>query len=217
MNTVRSCLVASALALLFAVAGYSLSDFPTNATDVRVCCSSPGGDDDDDHPICQYGNRTFRTVEIIGGGPCPEPNSTDADDLQPVRKCCPSDHAYDPGTRSCRPAEHVDTELRGLITELLSSDRIPGTVVGVGYEHGLSQTCPDGHVLVDELVAAGRPLAGHRLLSPNGHNCFDVTPPPARKLVNRMCQPLVQHCGKGNGRYTCVNKCCRGNKIINAE
>lgn len=209
MNTVRSCLAASALALLLAVAADGLTVSSTAATDsVRVCCSTPD-DDGDDRPICRYGNRTFHAVEIIGDGPCPEPNSADADNLRPVWKCCSADQAYDPGTRSCRPADRAVAEFRRLMATQLSSDRIPGAVLGVGYEREPPRWCPDGHVLVDGLVAAGRPP------SSNGHDCFDVTPPPAPRLVNRTCQPRDQHCG--NGRYTCVNKCCKGYKIINAE
>lgn len=211
MNTVRSCSAASVL-LLSVIFGSRLTISVAGDTDAiaRTCCSTPGSG----RPVCRYQNRTFHTIEIIGDEPCPEQNDTSANARQLIRKCCPPDWVYEPGTRTCRPAfgDGSDSvrQFRRLITTTpppLPPDRILAVVIG--YYRG-SPMCQDGDVLVDEPMAAGRPL-------PDDYGCFDMTPLLGQRLVTRTCRPRGVYCGGSIGPYMCVNKCCRGDRMIGPE
>ncbi|VVC43990.1 Methuselah ectodomain, domain 2,GPCR, family 2-like,GPCR, family 2, secretin-like [Cinara cedri] len=224
MNAVRSCFAESALLLLFTVVGPNSIVFATVETAAKssavvrlTCCSTPG--DVGGNPACQYENQTFHRIEIIGGSgfeSCPKPYGSGADALQLVQKCCPPDQNYDPETLSCQAVENGQESTNDfqwlMLKMLLLPDRIRDTVTVLGYKYGPTM-CQDGEVLIDVVnkSTAIEPLLSEDL------NCFDVTPPPGLQLVARKCRPKVPYCDEKSGRYTCVNKCCRGNKIIGSN
>lgn len=207
MNTVRSCFAAAAAVLLLVVAiGWS-------AADAAVCCnsSSVAGGGGVAVASCRNENRTFHTVETIGDGTCDD-NRT----AVPVRKCCPPDRPYDPEVRFCGPAgADGDEYQRRMMQRLRDGFPAAAAAVMVGYNYEPPK-CDTAHVLVDLSVLEVRGLMEAANPSPvelpPGY-CFDLT--PSDELVARTCRPRDQYCGRG--RYTCVNKCCKGDRMIVAE
>lgn len=205
MNAVRSCLAATGTLLVVAI-GWS-------AADAAVCCnsSSVAGGGGVAVASCHNGNRTFHTVEAIGGGTCDD-NQT----AMPVRKCCPPNRPYDPKVRFCGLAEADGDEYQRRTMQRLR-DGFPAvsdvTMVGYNYE---APKCDTANVLVDVSAVEVRGLMEMADPSaaelPPGY-CFDLT--PSNELVARTCRPRDQYCGRG--RYTCVNKCCKGDRMIVAE
>lgn len=208
MKTVRSSFAAAAavLGLLVFIGGFCRSavGVVTATATVVECCdnSSDGG-----RP-CRNGNRTFQAIEAIGGGRCDENAAA-----TPVRKCCPPDQAYDPLVRFCRTTADTD---RHTFRRLLLLDRLlPDTRITVGYDYDPPK-CNGNDVLVDVPADEVRQLLNATELVdspvPGGY-CFDsmTVVNASAALVARACRPRERYC---RGRYTCVNKCCKGDRMI---
>ncbi|CAI6355806.1 unnamed protein product [Macrosiphum euphorbiae] len=205
MNIVRSCFAAIVAFLVVAV-GWS-------ATDAVVCCNSSSVGVGDglgfgfEVTNCQNENRTFHTVEAIGGGTCDDHRTAVT-----VRKCCPPGRPYDPEVRFCGPSGADGGEnLRRMNQRLWGRFRVAADSMMVGY-YFMPPTCNDTQVLVDvPAVEVSRLME----VEPSAVElppdyCFDLT--PSDELVARTCRPRDQYCGKGN--YTCVNKCCMADHIM---
>ncbi|CAH1731186.1 unnamed protein product [Aphis gossypii] len=198
MYTVRSCFAAVVPLLAAAAVGWSPS-----AADAAVCCDGGAA------ASCRNGNRTFHAVEAIGVATCGD-NRT----AVPVRKCCPPGRPYDPEARFCGgPADGVEYRQR-MARRLLDGFR-SAMVVGYDYE---PPKCDAAHVLVDVSAAEVSGLMGggadpSAVDLPSGY-CFDVT--PSDELVARTCRPRDQYC-RYRGRYACVNRCCKGDRMIVAD
>lgn len=221
MTAVRSCFAAAAVLSFVATSGrHHLNAAAAAATDTTAqvlfstCCASP----DDGEAACRTGNRTFHRVETIGGEPCANWPSAE---VIPVRKCCAPEWTYDPEIRFCRPpAAGTDGDaVAPAFRRLLQLDRLArpaGTaVVGYNYE---PPKCGAADVLVD--VAADELELLLRDGPPPSY-CFDL-PWSADsghqqhgRLVARTCRPRDQYCS--GGRYTCANKCCRGDRMIGGK
>lgn len=213
MNAVRSCLtaVAAVVVVLLLVAAIGSRAIVSAA----VCCTASGLGD-----VCLNGNRTFHAIETIGDGPCDD-NVT----AVPIRKCCPPDRTYDTESRFCRPADANASAVASAFRRLLDLDRPQQITTTVGYDYEPPK-CVSGDVLVDVPADEVRQLL---LISPDNETdadrtprvgflsrsyCFDVTASGDRllpRLVARTCRPRRQHCRE---RYTCVNKCCKGDRMI---
>ncbi|XP_025192466.1 uncharacterized protein LOC112592578 [Melanaphis sacchari] len=104
-----------------------------------------------------------------------------------------------------------------MMRRLRDGFRAAADAAAVGYDYEPPR-CGAAHVLVDVpagevaglMGEADRSAAG---MLPPGY-CFDLT--PSEELVARTCRPRDQYCDRG-GRYTCVNKCCKGDRMIVAE
>ncbi|XP_026821272.1 probable G-protein coupled receptor Mth-like 3 [Rhopalosiphum maidis] len=203
MYTVRSCFAAVPLLLVVAIGCWS-------AADAAVCCDSSsvaGGG----VASCRNGNRTFYAIETIDGGTCDD-NRT----AVPVRKCCPPGRPYDPEMRFCGPAGADGDEYRQrMMRRLRDGFRAAADAAVVGYDYEPPK-CDAAHVLVDVPAGGVSGLMGAADASADGlppGYCFDLT--PSEELVARTCRPRDQYCDRG--RYTCVNKCCKGDRMIVAE
>jgi len=198
MNTVRLCFAASVAFLVVAI-GWS-------ASDAVVCCNSSSVTNGLEVASCQNENRTFHTVEAIGGGTCDD-NRT----ALPVRKCCPPGQPYDPEVRFCGPAGVDDDEyLRRMMQRLRDGFRVVADAVIVGYDYEQPK-CDATQVLVDVPAVEVRGLmetGPSAIVLPPGY-CFDIT--PSDELVARTCRPRDQYCGREG--YTCVNKCCNRDQV----
>eukprot|EP00102_Acyrthosiphon_pisum_P020084 XP_016657294.1 PREDICTED: uncharacterized protein LOC107882834 isoform X1 [Acyrthosiphon pisum] len=199
MNTVRLCF-ADTIAFLVVAIGWW-------AADAVVCCNSSSIVNGGGVPSCQNENRTFHTVEAIGGVTCDD-NRT----AVPVRKCCPPGRPYDPEVGFCGPAGADDDEyLRRMMQRLRDGFRVVADAVVVGYDYE-QPMCNATQVLVDVPTTEVSVLmeANPSVVElPPGY-CFDLT--PSDELVARTCRPRDQYCGQDG--YTCVNKCCKRDKII---
>ncbi|XP_016657336.1 uncharacterized protein LOC100166298 isoform X2 [Acyrthosiphon pisum] len=201
MNTIRSCFATIVAFLVIAIGWW--------ATDAVVCCNSSsvatvGGDV---VASCQNKNRTFHTIEAIGGVTCDDDRTA-----VPVRKCCPLGQSYNPKERFCRPGRaDGDEHLQRMVQLLRDEFRAVADAVMVGYDYE-QPLCDAADVLVDVLtVEVSRLMDTYSsvLELPPGY-CFDLT--PSDELVARTCQPRDQICGQEN--YTCVHKCCKGDRMI---
>eukprot|EP00102_Acyrthosiphon_pisum_P020380 XP_016657590.1 PREDICTED: G-protein coupled receptor Mth2 isoform X6 [Acyrthosiphon pisum] len=198
MDTVRLCFAANIAFLVVAI--------DWSAADAVVCCNSSSVVSGGGVPSCQNENRTFHTVEAIGGGTCDD-NQT----VLPVRKCCPPGQPYDPEVRFCGPAGADDDEyLRRMMQRLRDESRVVAEAVVVGYDYEQPK-CDATQLLVDVPAVEVRGLmeAQSSAIELPPDYCFDLT--PSDELVARTCQPRDQYCGRDG--YTCVNKCCEPDQI----
>ncbi|XP_060856632.1 probable G-protein coupled receptor Mth-like 3 [Metopolophium dirhodum] len=199
MNTVRSCFAAIVSFLVFTIGWW--------AADGVVCCNSSSVASGSGVASCQNENRTFHLVEAIDSGTCDD-NRT----AVPVRKCCPPGQSYDPEVRFCGPAgADGDEYLRRMMQRLRNGFRAMADAVMVGYNYE-QPLCDPAYVLADVPAVEVRGLMEadpSAVELPPGY-CFDLT--PSDELVARTCRPRDQYCGRG--RYTCVNKCCKRDRMI---
>lgn len=220
MLTDRSRLTAAAavsvlLLLTAACESSSAPPPPPSPYASHVCCTTGSGWSDRN---CTYGNRTYHTVEAVGG-PCDR-----AAALSHVRKCCPPGRTYDAGARLCRPAGPdavtAAASRRRLLLLLLPQPPEPTAPVDVAYDYG-PPACGARDVLVDVLVDVPaddvRLLLSRRRPAADDDYCLDFaadfTAGHEPGLVARACRPRDQYCRR-DGRYTCVNKCCKDGKAI---
>ncbi|XP_003242344.1 uncharacterized protein LOC100574667 isoform X1 [Acyrthosiphon pisum] len=156
-----------------------------------ICCNSSsvttsGGDV---VASCQNKNRTFHTVEAIGGGTCDNDQTAVL-----ITKCCPLGQSYDPKVQFCRPAVvdgyvHLGWMMRWLTEKSLAM--LFAKKVGYIYEQPL---CDAADVLVDvPAVKVSMLLKQSRFLKilPPGY-CFDLT--PSYDLVARTCHTALVIC-----------------------
>ncbi|XP_003242341.1 G-protein coupled receptor Mth2 [Acyrthosiphon pisum] len=199
MNTIRSCFAITVAFLVIAIGWW--------AADAVVCCNSSSGARGGRVVVasCRNKNRTFHTVEAVGGGTCDD-NWT----AVPVRKCCPLGQSYNPKVRFCGPAgSGGDKHLWRMMQRLRDGSREMADALMVGYDYE-QPLCDAGYVLVD-LPAEEVLMESYPSVSgfPE-ERCFDLT--PSDELVARTCRPRDQICGQDN--YTCVHRCCRGDRMI---
>ncbi|XP_060860068.1 G-protein coupled receptor Mth2-like isoform X2 [Metopolophium dirhodum] len=198
MNTVRSCFASTVSFLVVAIAW--------SVADAVVCCNSSSVTSGGEDTSCQNKNRTYHTVEAIGGGTCDD-NRT----AVPVRKCCPPGQLYDPEVRFCEPPRaDRDEYLQRMMQRLRDGFRVVADAVMVGYDYE-QPMCNSTQVLVDVPAMEVRGLmeAGPSAIELPPDYCFDLT--PSDELVARTCRPRDQYCGQDV--YTCVNKCCMGDEL----
>ncbi|XP_060857059.1 G-protein coupled receptor Mth2-like [Metopolophium dirhodum] len=197
MNTVRTCLPATVAFLVFPIGWW--------AADAVVCCNSGSVASGGKVASCQNDNRTFHTVEAIGGGTCDD-NRT----ALLVRKCCSPGRPYDPELRVCGTAgADGDKYRQRMMHRLVDGFRAVADAVMVGYDY-TPPKCDATQVLVDVPAVEVRGLMEAHpsaIELPPGY-CFDLT--PSDELVARTCRPRDQYCGRDG--YTCVNKCCTDGK-----
>lgn len=137
-----------------------------------------------------------------------------------IRKCCPPDRAYDPGTRYCRRASpNVDEKFQWLLARSAKGMTITNV-------HQWSY-CNDpranvlANVPADEVQRLLDNATGTDVQElPNDH-CFDLKwsldgENNEGQLVARKCKSWASYCHGNN--ITCVRKCCaRENKMIIGE
>ncbi|CAI6356682.1 unnamed protein product [Macrosiphum euphorbiae] len=175
----------------------------------EICCNSSTV-----VASCQNKNRTFHTIEALGGGTCDD-NRT----AWPIRKCCPLGQSYDMERKLCLIRAGVNgkkylDQMMGMIVDLMFGPYPSRVMLMVGYNYYEQPLCDAGDVLfnvrTEDIFRMLKAYSRASKLTPG--YCCDLT--PSDELVARTCHGAAVVCcnsssvasGGGDVVASCQNK-----------